>query len=94
MSGAQRGDALHHFMQYADYERCAADPDSELERLLQLEYLTPAQAQVIPLERIAHFFSSDLYRRMTASDRLERELRFLWEIDGSLMGYELSLIHI
>lgn len=88
MSGAQRGDALHHFMQYADYERCAADPDSELERLLQLEYLTPAQAQVIPLERIAHFFSSDLYRRMTASDRLERELRFLWEIDGSLMGYE------
>lgn len=25
---------------------------------------------------------------MTASDRLERELRFLWEIDGSLMGYE------
>ena len=88
MSGAQRGDALHHFMQYADYERCAADPDSELERLLQMEYLTPAQAQVIPLERIAHFFSSDLYRRMTASDRLERELRFLWEIDGSLMGYE------
>lgn len=56
MSGAQRGDALHHFMQYADYERCAADPDSELERLLQLEYLTPAQAPGDPVGAHCAFF--------------------------------------
>lgn len=88
LSGAQRGDALHHFMQYADYDRCAADPAEELERLLRLEFLTPAQAQVIPLDRIARFFSSDLYRRMKASQRLERELRFLWEVGSEWMGYE------
>ena len=44
-------------MQYADYDRCAADPAEELERLLRLEFLTPAQAQVIPLDRIARFLS-------------------------------------
>lgn len=88
LSGAQKGDALHHFMQYADYERCSAAPDEELERLLRLEFLTPAQAQVIPLERIRNFFTSGLYRRMREARRLERELRFLWEIDSSLMGYE------
>ncbi len=32
------GDALHHFMQYADYDRCAADPAEELERLLRLGF--------------------------------------------------------
>lgn len=50
--------------------------------------MTPAQAQVIPLDRIARFFSSDLYRRMKASQRLERELRFLWEVGSEWMGYE------
>ncbi|HAO69947.1 MAG TPA: hypothetical protein DCR31_07750 [Ruminococcaceae bacterium] len=59
-----------------------------MERLLRLEFLTPAQAQVIPLERIRNFFTSGLYRRMREARRLERELRFLWEIDSSLMGYE------
>ena len=50
--------------------------------------MTPAQAQVIPLDRIARFFSSDLYRRMKASQRLEQELRFLWEVGSEWMGYE------
>ncbi|MDD3192350.1 MAG: helicase-exonuclease AddAB subunit AddA [Oscillospiraceae bacterium] len=88
LTGAQRGDALHHFMQYADYARCAENPEGELDRLLRMEFLTSAQAQVVPLERIRRFFSSSLYRRMTLAKRLERELRFLWEIDSRLMGYE------
>ena len=87
LSGAQRGDALHRFMQYADYARCAADPQEELERLTRMEFLTPAQAQVIPLQRVARFFSSPLYRRIASSGRIERELRFLWEIDGRQMGF-------
>lgn len=88
LSPAQRGDALHQFMQYADYARCAQNAEEELQRLLELEFLTPVQAQVIPLEKVRHFFACGLYRRMAAARRMERELRFFWDIDSRQMGYD------
>ncbi len=87
LSAAQKGNALHQFMQYADYTKCAEDASRELQRLLRLEFLTAVQAQVIPLGKIERFFSSALYQRMTAAQKIERELRFLGEVEGSQMGY-------
>ncbi len=88
LSPAQKGDALHQFMQYADYGRCAQNADEELQRLLRLEFLTPVQAQVIPLEKVRRFFSGGLYRRMESARRIERELRFFWDLDSRQMGYD------
>ena len=88
LSPAQRGDALHQFMQYADYARCAQNAEEELQRLLELEFLTPVQAQLIHLEKVRHFFACGIYRRMAAARRMERELRFFWDIDSRQMGYD------
>lgn len=88
LSAAQRGDALHHFMQFANYENSAKNPAEELSRLQRLSFLTQSQAEVIDLKRIEKFFHSPLYQRIQAAQRVERELRFLWEFDSRRFGYD------
>lgn len=76
MSAAQKGTALHTFMQFADYTRAAADGAAEARRLLDAGFLTSHQAEVLPMDKIARFFASDLYARMRVSPDCRREFRF------------------
>lgn len=76
LTPAERGTALHAYMQFADYRKAAADPRKELERLVAEKYLTPAQAQAIDLARAEAFFAGNLMKRIAASPRYEREVRF------------------
>ena len=80
LTPAERGTALHAFMQYADYERAARDLQGEQERLVRQGFLTREQAEGMDTSRLADFFKSALYRRMCASPRLQREVRFLIEL--------------
>ena len=77
LTAAEKGTALHAFMQYADYASAAADADGEIDRLVQAAFLTPAQAKAIDRQRLARFFAGPLYARMAASPRVLREQRFL-----------------
>lgn len=80
LTPAERGTALHAFMQYADYERAADDLAGEQERLVRQGFLTREQVEGMDVSRLSDFFQSALYRRMCASPRLEREVRFLIEL--------------
>ncbi len=42
MTPAERGIALHEFMQFADFQAVLEDPQAELRRLVDCAYLTPA----------------------------------------------------
>ncbi|MBR6607577.1 MAG: helicase-exonuclease AddAB subunit AddA [Oscillospiraceae bacterium] len=88
MSGAQKGNAVHQFMQYADYAACAQDLDREVARMGEMAFLSPEQLKVLDREKLRRFFHSPLYRRMAASKRLERELRFIREVPVSQLGYD------
>ncbi|MBQ5840957.1 MAG: helicase-exonuclease AddAB subunit AddA, partial [Clostridia bacterium] len=76
MTAAQRGTALHTFMQFADYGKAAADTGAEAQRLVEAGFLTPRQGEVLPLGKLNGFFASDLYRRMAASADCRREYHF------------------
>ena len=87
LTPAQRGTALHTFMQFADYRRAAEHPAAEVERLVERGYLTPAQGEAVEVSRLADFFASPLYGRIARSPQVRRELRFLDELPASALGY-------
>ena len=76
MTAAQKGTATHTFMQFADYAAAARDAAAEAARLTEAGFLTPQQAEVLDMARIAAFFDGELYRRMTAAAQTWREYHF------------------
>lgn len=76
MTPAQRGIALHEFMQFADFPSAARDPRAEIQRLAELKYLTPEQAGAVEIKRVRAFFQSPLGRRVLASPEVQKERRF------------------
>lgn len=88
LSGAERGTALHTFMQFCDFEKAAKDPKEEIKRLLDMKFITEKQAETISEEKITEFFKSSLYERIKRSGFLKRELRFLQSLPAKELGYE------
>ncbi|MBQ9083140.1 MAG: helicase-exonuclease AddAB subunit AddA [Clostridia bacterium] len=89
MTPAERGTAMHTFLQFADYHAAAEDPRRELERLAERGFLTQEQAAVVSLKQAAALFRSDLGQRILQSERVHREVRFFleypaWEYDPSV----------
>ncbi len=80
LTPAERGTALHVYLQFADYRAAAEDPQTELERLVSQGFLTAAQAQAVDLERVGAFFASPVGKRVLASPSVSREFRFTVEI--------------
>lgn len=83
LTPAERGTALHEFMQFADYRRAAANPAEELARLVNQGYLTAEEGKAVELEKIQAFFAGKLAGRMfMAADKggLHREVRFTMEV--------------
>ena len=76
MTPAQRGIALHEFMQFADFPAAARDPRAEIQRLSDLKFLTPEQAGAIEVRRVRAFFTGPLGRRVLASPEVIKERRF------------------
>jgi ATP-dependent helicase/nuclease subunit A len=84
---AQQGTIFHRALQFADYQNGAADPDGELNRLIDRQYLTPAEAETIDRKAFAAFFRSELMARMLRADTLLREYKFFDTIPASEAGY-------
>ncbi len=85
MAAAQRGTALHTFMQFADYEKAAADVEAEARRLVETGFLTPRQGAVLPPAKLEGFFASELYRRMAASADCRREYHFAVTVEAGAL---------
>lgn len=76
LTPAERGTALHTFMQFADYAAAAADPAEEADRLLAEGFLSQVQRDALSMNKIRSFFAGPLYARMLAAHRLWREYAF------------------
>ena len=84
MTGAQRGTALHAFVQRCDLDNAAVSVSQEKERLVQAGYLTQQQADCISEKRVQAFLRSPLLAEMRAAELLEREYQFTVEIPAGL----------
>ena len=90
MTPAERGTALHDFMQFSDFAAAAADPGAELERLVREKFLTAEQAQAVDLRRVRRFFGSPLGRRVLKAERVYKEQRFIAQVPAKLVNDALE----
>lgn len=75
LTPAQRGTAMHTFMQFCSYENAEKSLENEIDRLYSMGYLTEEQASSLDREKLSEFFKSDFAKRMFASDKIYREVK-------------------
>jgi len=90
MTPAERGIALHDFMQFADFPAAAADPEKELARLVGKAWLSPEQGEAVDLHRVRAFFQGGLGKRVLASPDVVKERRFTVTIPATMAREELG----
>lgn len=90
LTPAERGTALHKYMQYADFTEAETAPDKELERMTHSGLLTEEESKVIPLARVQKFFQSPLYQRMKKSPKVMREKQFNITIPAGYFNADLT----
>ncbi len=76
MTPAQRGIAMHRFMQYADFGAAKSNIQSELERLVNDGMLTQEEAKSIDIAEAEKFFLSDTANRILNADKVYKEYSF------------------
>lgn len=76
LTPAERGTAMHTFMQFSRYGAAAADLEQEITRLTDAAFLSKEQADSLSRPRLRAFFDSSLYQRMSFASRCLREYPF------------------
>ena len=79
LTPAERGNALHKFMQFANYENAKFDLPGEIKRMKTQEYLSPTEVESLSEKSLKDFFDSALADRIFKSPKVYRELRFITE---------------
>ena len=83
ITAAQRGTAMHAFLQYADFPSASRDLEGEIERLLARGYMTPRDAAALEKDKLARFFAGPFAARMLASGKIMREKKFTLRIPAA-----------
>lgn len=85
----EKGTAMHKCMEYFDFSK-ANDIESELDRLYEYQFISENERDSINIEALKIFFSSDIFNRMVNSKEYKKEMRFLTEVDASVIAPELT----
>ena len=79
LNAAERGNAIHKFMQFSDYNAARDQLSKEIDRMLRQGFLSAAEVDSISRRHLRTFFHSPLAKRMFSSNQILRELRFMSE---------------
>ena len=77
LTGAERGTAIHAFMQSVPFDGPAPDLDAEVQRQIDARLLDPALADKLDLDRVRPFFESAVWRRIRHAKAVLREEPFI-----------------
>ena len=77
LTGAERGTAIHAFMQSVPFDGSAPDLDAEVRRQIDARLLDPALADKLDLDRVRPFFESAVWRRIRHAKAVLREEPFI-----------------
>lgn len=75
LTPAQKGTAMHTFMQFCDYQKAKTCPDDEISRMVENGFLTSEEAETIDRSKLKDFFDSDFAKRIFNSDKVYREFK-------------------
>lgn len=76
LTAAQRGTALHKFLQFSDYKSAANNPRAERDRLVSKGFLTEQEGKSLDFTRVKSFFTSDLGKQILSAENVWREYKF------------------
>lgn len=91
MTPAQRGIAMHTFMQFADFSVPAENLEGHICDLVNTGFLSPAQGSELDLHKLVHFWQSKLLARIRCSTNVLREYKFTVNIPASQVSTALPL---
>jgi ATP-dependent helicase/nuclease subunit A len=75
LTAAQRGTAMHTFMQYCNYESSRDNLENEILRMKNDGFITEEQADSLDRSKLCSFFNSSFADRMFHSDKIYREIK-------------------
>lgn len=82
-TGAEKGTAMHMFMQFCNFENCIKSGcEKEAERLLQEGFIDASQKKLLDFGRLDRFFAGDFFKGIESSRKVYREQRFNLNIDA------------
>lgn len=75
-SGADRGTAVHKFLEYCDFYKAFDDLEQEKDRLKSKKLLTEDELDVLDNSAVESFLNSNVGARLLASDEILKEYEF------------------
>ncbi len=79
ISATQRGTFTHKVMQFIDFEKAQINLDEELDRLAEWQFFSEEDIKLVDRDKVKKFLSSELCKRIIASNLVRKEMRFLTE---------------
>ncbi len=93
ITAAQRGTAMHTFMQFCDFERVTENgAEAEINDLAEKRFIFESDREKMDVPRLNAFFKSALARKMMASEKIFREKRFMIKLPAALFTQESAEI--
>ena len=89
ITSAEKGTAMHKVMEYFDFDKCD-DIEAELERLYEWQYISEKEYNSIDKSKLQSFFKSDIFNRIKNALSLNREMRFLTEVEAGSIKPDLK----
>ncbi len=89
MTGAERGTAIHAFLQSVPFDR-DLDLKAEVDRQITLRLLDPDLAAQLRLEDLRPFFEGAVWRRVRQAQRVLREEPFITALPAAEVAPELA----
>ena len=92
LTGREKGNATHLFMQFVRYEACTTEDGirQELQRLQDEKFLTPQQAEAVEPGKILTLFASPLGMQLLRAETLHREFKFSILTDAAAYSPEAA----
>ncbi len=85
ITGADRGNATHKFLQFCDF-KAIFDKESfenEKSRLLEYEFITKNDADIVDEQKILEFLANDIMKDLEKNSVCEKEQRFLFTLPAN-----------
>lgn len=92
LTGAERGTAIHAFLQSVPFDGPAPDLQAEVQRQTEQKLLDPALAEKLDLAGVQPFFESSVWRRIRAARRVLREEPFITALPAARVTPEAESI--
>ena len=90
LSAAEKGTAMHKFMQYCDFIAARESVQGEISRLKHSSLLSTEEADSLNINKISHFLNSTIIDQALKAEKLHREYRFTVNIPAYMVDESID----